>query len=142
MIEESTITFADWVRMFLFWILMIVLRAVMVLTFYPLIKNIGYGLTKKKMVVLIYGGLRGALGLCLSLIIGVDNELPQRFREITVFYMCGMAMLTIIVNGLTCGKVVNYVDMISYPEIKRKLLKRSIKTVLTKTQEKLKELKS
>lgn len=29
--------------------------------------------------------------------------------------MCGMAMLTIVVNGLTCGKVVNYVDMISYP---------------------------
>ena len=65
--------------------------------------------------MLIYGGLRGALGLCLSLIIGVDDELPQRFREITVFYMCGMAMLTIIVNGLTCGKVVNYVEMISYP---------------------------
>ena len=29
--------------------------------------------------------------------------------------MCGMAMLTIVVNGLTCDKVVNYVEMISYP---------------------------
>ena len=32
------------------------------------------------MVVLIYGGLRGALGLCLSLMVGVDDELPVRFR--------------------------------------------------------------
>lgn len=59
---------------------MIGLRALMVLTFYPFIQKIGYGLSKKELVVLIYGGLRGALGLCLSLIIGVDNELPQRFR--------------------------------------------------------------
>ena len=52
--------------------------------------------------------------------------------------MCGMAMLTIVVNGLTCGKVVNYVEMISYPQIKRKLLKRTIKNVISDTQEKYK----
>jgi NhaP-type Na+/H+ or K+/H+ antiporter len=72
MIEESTITIWDWLRMLLFWFLMIGLRSLMVLTFYPLLKSIGYGLTKKELVVLIYGGLRGALGLCLSLIVGVD----------------------------------------------------------------------
>jgi hypothetical protein len=32
------------------------------------------------MIVLVYGGLRGALGMCLSLIVGVDMSLPQRFR--------------------------------------------------------------
>jgi hypothetical protein len=29
--------------------------------------------------------------------------------------MCGMAVLTIVVNGLTCGKLVNYIEMIHYP---------------------------
>jgi hypothetical protein len=47
MIEESTITGWDWFKMFVFWFLMILLRAVMVLTFYPIIKKSGYGLTKK-----------------------------------------------------------------------------------------------
>lgn len=61
------------------------------------------------MVVLIYGGLRGAIGMCLALIIGVDYTLSERFRHLTVFYTCGMALLTIIVNGLTCQKIVNYV---------------------------------
>lgn len=61
------------------------------------------------MIVLVYGGLRGALGMCLSLIVGVDDRLNERFRQLTVFYMCGMAMLTILVNGLTCGKLVSYV---------------------------------
>lgn len=81
----------------------------MVVTFYPILKKTGYGITKKEIIVLVYGGLRGALGMCLSLMIGVDDSLSERFRQLTVFYMCGMAMLTIIVNGLTCGKLVNYV---------------------------------
>ena len=60
-------------------------------------------------MVLIYGGLRGALGMCLSLLVYVDGSLRMRFRELTVFNMCGMACLTIVFNGLTCGKVVNFV---------------------------------
>jgi hypothetical protein len=46
--------------------------------------------------------------MCLSLFVGVDDTLNTRFRELTVFYMCGMAMLTIVVNGLTCSKLVDY----------------------------------
>ena len=56
--------------------------------------------------------------------------------------MCGMACLTIVLNGLTCGKVVNYVEMIHIPPIKGKLLKRSLRAVLEATQLKLKEIKS
>ncbi len=54
------------------------------------------------MIVLVYGGLRGALGLTLSLMVGVDKELPHRLRELTVFYMSGMACLTLLINGTTC----------------------------------------
>ena len=44
--------------------------------------------------------------------------------------MCGMAFLTIVANGLTCSKVVDYVGMIHIPGIKRKLFKRCIKDIL------------
>lgn len=53
-----------------------------------------------------------------------------------------MAMLTIIVNGLTCNKLVAYLEMIKVPEIKNKLLQKCLKRVLEETQDKLKELKS
>ena len=66
--------------MIVFWGLMIVMRFVMVASFYPILAYFGYGLSRKEFVVLVYGGLRGALGLCLALIIGVDDTLPQRFR--------------------------------------------------------------
>ena len=88
---------------------MIGLRTFILLNFYPILKCFGLRAYSQGNGCPDLWSLRGALGLCLSLIVGVDDSLPQRFREITVFYMCGMAMLTIVVNGLTCGKVVNYV---------------------------------
>lgn len=54
--------------------------------------------------------------------------------------MCGMAVMTIIVNGLTCGKLVDYVEMIHYPEIKKKLFRRCVEAVLQSTQMRLKEI--
>lgn len=47
MISESTITGWDWFKMFAFWFLMIIIRAIMVLTFLPILKASGYGVTKK-----------------------------------------------------------------------------------------------
>ena len=142
MIEKSTITAGDWFKMIIFWGLMIVMRFAMVASFYPILRYFGYGLSKKEFVVLVYGGLRGALGLCLALIINVDDTLPQRFRELTVFYMSGMAVLTILVNGLTCGKLVNYVQMIVTPPIKDKLFERCLKKIEQRTKEKMSELKA
>jgi NhaP-type Na+/H+ or K+/H+ antiporter len=137
MTGSSTITGWDWIRMIFFWVLLIAARAIMVFSFLTILEGNGYGINKKEIIVLIYGGLRGALGLCLALIISVDKELPTRFRELTVFYMCGMAVLTIVINGFTCGKVVDYVEMIKSPEIKRKLFKRCVTDILAKTQDKL-----
>jgi NhaP-type Na+/H+ or K+/H+ antiporter len=132
----------DWVKMLVFWVLMILSRVIMVLTFYPFLRRSGYGINRKELVVLIYGGLRGALGICLSLFVGVDDSLRLRFRELGVLYMCGVAMLTIIVNGLTCNKLVAYLEMINVPEIKNTFLQKCLKRVLEQTQDKFKELKS
>ena len=80
MTDGTTITGWDWVKMFLFWVLALGARTIMVLTVFPVISKNGYGLTRKELIVLIYGGLRGALGMCLSLFVGVDDSLRLRFR--------------------------------------------------------------
>lgn len=66
--------------MFIFFALMNACRLVMCLTLLPLLRRFGYGVTMKEFVVLVYGGLRGALGLCLALLVAVDNDLSHRFR--------------------------------------------------------------
>ena len=119
MIEKTTIEGSDWIKMIIFWFLMMLCRGIMVYSFYPLLRNTGYGISQKELVVLVYGGLRGALGLTLSLMVGVDMRIDERLRELTVFYMSGMACLTLLVNGTTCGLLVNKIGMISEPETKK-----------------------
>jgi len=54
---------------------MVIARAIMVLIFLPSLKYFGYGITKSELIVLIWGGLRGALGLTLALMVAVDEDL-------------------------------------------------------------------
>jgi hypothetical protein len=44
--------------------------------------------------------------------VGVDEAFPMRLREITVFNMAGVACLTLLINGSTCGSLVAYLKMI------------------------------
>lgn len=122
--------------MFAFWALMIAVRAVVIYGFYPILKVRGYGLSKKELLVLIYGGLKGGLGISLAMIITVDPYYPIRYRQLATFYMGGMVLMTVIINGLTSKKILEYIEMIHIPEIKIKLFKKCVKEVLSKTQNK------
>lgn len=96
---ESTIVLSDWIKMIFFFIIMILVRYCMVFILKPLINTTGYPITNKDMIILTYGGLRGAIALALSLMVAVDTEFPQRFRELVLFYMVSMITLTVILNG-------------------------------------------
>ena len=113
----------------------------MVIVLYPIMKDLGQGLTGKEALVLVYGGLRGALGLSLALMVGVDIEFPERLRELVVFNMAGVATLTLLINGTTCGALVRFMGMIPEEPIKTKILGNLIKSMVVESELKIKELK-
>lgn len=77
-----------------------VFRALTIALLYPILVKLGYGLTLKDSIVMTWGGLRGAVGLALALIVELDeNKLPPDFRALTIFYMGTMAASTLIING-------------------------------------------
>ncbi len=47
--------------------------------------------------------------------ITVDPYYPTRFRQLATFYMGGMVLMTVIINGLTCKKILEYIEMIHIP---------------------------
>jgi len=141
MFEKTTIGGSDWIRMFIFWILMIIMRFAVVMACYPVLNRSGYGITKNDILVIVWGGLRGALGLTLALMVAVDTRLDTRLRELTIFYMSGAATLTLLVNGTTSSSLVAYLKMIEIPPIKDRILKNSIKELIVKTHEKEHHLK-
>lgn len=85
---------------------------------------------------MVYGGLRGALGICLALMVGVDEMLPKRFRHLTVFYMLAMTAMTNLINGTTCKALVEYVRMIEESPIRKKIYKLYLKDVILSSNEK------
>jgi len=139
-VKESTIEAMDWVKMIFFYIFMIGARAAMVFAFYPLLKRHGYGLTGKEFVVLVWGGLRGALGLALALIVAVDDSLPKRMRDLVLFYMAGMTVMTLLINGTTCSWLVNRLELTAEPAIKNRLQKNLIAEMILKSEEKQDQL--
>jgi hypothetical protein len=49
------------------------------------------------------------------MMITVDDYYPTRFRQLATFYMAGMVVMTVIINGLTTKKLLDYVEMIHVP---------------------------
>jgi len=90
------------------------IRFFMVLILRPLLSRIGYGFTMKSAIVLSWGGLRGAVGLALAL--DVDISFTKQNKDTVLgdqmlFHVGGMAMLTLLINGVTSGLLVDYLEL-------------------------------
>ena len=138
---SSTIDAADWIKMLLFYIFMTVARMIMIMTFYPILTRSGYGLTFREALVVCYGGLRGALGLALALIIGVDDGFPIRMRELVVFHMAGMATITLLLNGTTCASLVRKLGVVSEPEVRSRIRQNFLAELLVSSTKRFEEIK-
>lgn len=69
----------------------------------------GYGLTIKDSIVMVWGGLRGAIGLALAIIVELDKDmLPPGFRALVMFHMGVTVIFTLIINGSTMPYLLSY----------------------------------
>lgn len=76
-------------------------RAFMIVVFSPLLSYIGYGINYKEMILLIWGGLRGAIVLVLGLRLESDPNIPDKLSDLLAFYSSGNVMIILLLQGLT-----------------------------------------
>jgi sodium/hydrogen exchanger 10/11 len=57
-----------------------VARGLMIFILYPLLQRIGYGLDWQNATVMSWGGLRGAVGLALALVVSLEKQFPEKDR--------------------------------------------------------------
>lgn len=136
--NANTLDESDYVRSVIFFVFMNLGRYLMINMLLPLINKSGYPLNWKDTIILSYGGVRGALGLALALIIYRDSEYTQRFKDIVLFYISVMIVLTVIFNGLTIGylmRLINFapINPLTY-KIKNNVLKNIVITALKKRE--------
>ena len=111
------------------------IRFVMIMLLYPVLKRIGYGLTRRESVILTWGGLRGALGMVLALIVSYTPEIPEDIRRQILLFTGGIVTLTLAVNATTMRWLLLKLGLTKVPSAKM-LLDYSLKKQITDNSEK------
>ena len=88
-----------------------VIRLFVIFLFYPLMKRCGYGLTIRECILLGWGGLRGALGLTLALVVSICPGIPDEIRKQVLFYTAAIVTLTLLLNATTVRRLLNRLGM-------------------------------
>ena len=97
----------------LLWFILTIIRAATVCMLAPALRSIGYGLTLKESIVMVWGGLRGAVSLSLALLVDGNHMIGDRARELIFLQTAGIVTMTLIVNGTTSGMVYKWLEV--YP---------------------------
>ena len=137
--HQNTLTGDDYTKSLIFYLFMNLSRYVMINLLLPLINKSGYPLNWKDVIVLSYGGVRGSLGLALALIIYRDDGYNDRFKDIVLFFVAVMIVLSVVFNGLTIGYVMRLINFAPInpldAKIRNNVLKSTIVAALKKKDE-------
>ena len=120
-----TITGKDWAMMLSLYLMMIPIRMVGVVILSPVLRSGRLGLGWSDMGVVSWSGLRGAVGLTLSLIVYNGNVADQQFSTLAFFFVGGAAVLSLLIQGSTMGLLLDRLGYTTVSMTKRHLMLQS-----------------
>eukprot|EP01060_Flectonema_neradi_P026043 TRINITY_DN3489_c0_g1_i1.p1 TRINITY_DN3489_c0_g1~~TRINITY_DN3489_c0_g1_i1.p1 ORF type:complete len:1104 (+),score=189.70 TRINITY_DN3489_c0_g1_i1:72-3314(+) len=121
-----------------------VVRAVLIAGFFKPLQRAKWKLERNAAVLVWWGGLRGAVGLSLTLMVADDEvirmvhpELGNRF----LFHVVVIVALTLVVNGISCQFVVAKLGLSSVPLAQKRLFTRCFGEIIETQHDTITELK-
>jgi len=106
------ITLWSIVQVILIYIGLNIIRYFMIAVLSPFLNLSGYGLNFKEAILLGWGGLRGALGMTLALMVSYNENIPEEMRDNILLWTAGVVTLTLCVNGTTSKWLVKKLGLI------------------------------
>jgi NhaP-type Na+/H+ or K+/H+ antiporter len=122
MMRREYITFADVGWLLLLYIFLILSRAFMVLLLWPFMNMAGAPLSSKEAMVMVWSGLRGAVGLAMAIIVDREPAVPTQMGSRVMFHIGGLAALTTIINATTSAPLLRFLDLTRTTEMKQRCL--------------------
>ncbi len=124
---------SDWGFLFLLYLFLHVIRAILFIMVYPITSRIGLGTDWKETTFQIYGGLRGAVGIALAIYLdheivefvtkwGLDMSLEAEHVAQVYFMVGGMAFLTLFINGATAGPFLKRLGLAESTETRKRII--------------------
>lgn len=111
-----------------------IIRYITIMMLYPIMKRSGYGLNKKESIILTWGGLRGALGMTLALMVSYTPAIPEEIRSQVLFFTAGTVTLTLCINATTMRWLLNKLGLIYIPTA-RTMMENKIQNLLHENSE-------
>ena len=110
---------ADFGWLLFTWFALVVIRCFTIAILWPVLKWLeqryshAHQLEWKDGVVMAWGGLRGAVGLALALVVQEERAHTDEAKsaEQLLFLVSGIAMLTLLINGWSCKTLLDYLGM-------------------------------
>jgi NhaP-type Na+/H+ or K+/H+ antiporter len=99
---QGSILAIDWASMFCMFLWILLVRLIVVLVSYPILKNTGYGLSWQEAIVVWHAGLRGAVSILLSFAIKNSDGVSEKTGNLVLFFTAGIVVLMLI-NVVTTG---------------------------------------
>lgn len=125
----------------LIYIALNLIRFAMIMLLYPVMKRLGYGLTRRESVILTCGGLRGALAMTLALMVSYTPAIPEDIRSQVLLFTAGIVTLTLCINATTMRALLNRLGLTHVPSARTMLAYRIEKSIRDNSEKYLEGLK-
>lgn len=90
----------------------------------PLLNVSGYKVNFKQVLLLTYAGLRGAVGLCLALVVKFNHKIQPQIQGQVMFFTAGIVLLTLLINANTTGFLIRKLGMSKESEMAKRMLRK------------------
>ena len=141
--QRTELSLNNFIILGIFYVGIHIIRAIIIIIFYPVMKRIGYGLNKKEATVLWYGALRGAIGLALALVVvNLDDKyISAEIRNQFFFIISGVVTLTLLVNATTMKFIVKKLGLTKIAPAKALMILSAKQYLRTSTENAIERLK-
>eukprot|EP00927_Polykrikos_kofoidii_P071526 TRINITY_DN67788_c0_g1_i1.p1 TRINITY_DN67788_c0_g1~~TRINITY_DN67788_c0_g1_i1.p1 ORF type:complete len:1026 (+),score=207.36 TRINITY_DN67788_c0_g1_i1:67-3144(+) len=102
---------ADYGWLLVTYVSTIAARGTMIAMLFPALQRMGPGLTWKDSMVMVWGGLRGAVGLALAIAVDKHEAVDRKTGTKIIFHVSGLAGLTLLINATTAGQLLRLLGM-------------------------------
>eukprot|EP00375_Theileria_parva_P002522 XP_765200.1 hypothetical protein [Theileria parva strain Muguga] len=129
-------------RLVVVYIYLNITRTIMLILFKPLLTYTGYQINFKELLLLIWGGLRGAMVLVLGLRLENDKRISDLISDLLSFYISGSTMIILILHGFTFNLLYKLLNPYPVKEYRIEYLKKTMKFIEDKYLERLSNLEN
>jgi len=123
----TLIQWGDYAHLCVIYLVLLMIRFVMLICSHRVLNALGDGtpVSIAEIITMTWGGLHGAVGLALAIQVAVSRaggKIDELDANRVLFYVGGVAALTLVVNATTCPTLVKLLGITRLPETRRRMM--------------------